>query len=250
MSNLPPASTDTLVRPPLVVDLDRSLIRVDLLHEAMARLGLRSPLHLLRLAWNHRKSLAAFKYAVAQTVPIDVSKLPYEPHVITYLREESACGRRMILATASPAIWAEPIAAHLGLFSDVLATDTENNLKSHRKLAAVRELLDDMPFAYLGDSSDDIPLFEAASGGRVLAGSSPQALAHLGRSGIDFTHVAPANRAARIRDMIRACRPVHWIKNMLIFVPAVTSWGMYDPSRLIPAVFAFFSAVVRFLLTR
>ena len=242
MSNLtPPAASDTLFRPPLVVDLDRSLVRVDLLHEAMARLGLRSPLRLIRLAWTHRKSLAAFKHAVAQAVPIDASKLPYEPRVITYLREESACGRRIILATASPAIWAEPIAAHLGLFSEVLATDAENNLKSHRKLAAIRELLDDMPFAYLGDSSDDIPLFEAATGGRILAGSSPKPLAHLRRSGVDFNHVAPANRATQIRDMIRACRPVHWIKNMLIFVPAVTSWGMYDPSRLIPAVFAFFS---------
>ena len=62
---------ETLELPPLVVDLDRSLIRVDLLHEALARLGLRSPLRLLRLAWQHRKSLSAFKYAVAQAVAID-----------------------------------------------------------------------------------------------------------------------------------------------------------------------------------
>ena len=39
---------ETLELPPLVVDLDRSLIRVDLLHEALARLGLRSPLHPMR----------------------------------------------------------------------------------------------------------------------------------------------------------------------------------------------------------
>ncbi|MEY3898679.1 MAG: hypothetical protein RLZZ214_4201 [Verrucomicrobiota bacterium] len=232
---------ETLEYSPLVVDLDRSLIRVDLLHEALARLGLRSPLRLLRLAWQHRKSLPAFKHAVAQAVPIDPSKLPYEPRVITYLREQSGDGRRIILATASPAIWAEPIAAHLGIFSEVLATDAENNLKSNRKLAAIRDLLGDVPFAYLGDSKDDIPLFDAATGGRLLAGSSPRPLAHLRRSGVAFNHVAPANVAAQIRDMVRACRPVHWIKNALIFVPAVTSWGMYDPARLIPAVFAFFS---------
>ena len=232
---------ETLEHPPLVVDLDRSLIRVDLLHEALARLGLRSPLRLLRLAWQHRKSLPAFKHAVAQAVPVDPSKLPYEPRVITYLREQSGDGRRIILATASPAIWAEPIAAHLGMFSEVLATDAENNLKSTRKLAAIRELLGDVPFAYLGDSKDDIPLFDAATGGRLLAGSSPRPLAHLRRSGVAFNHVAPANVTAQIRDMVRACRPVHWIKNALIFVPAVTSWGMYDPARLIPAVFAFFS---------
>lgn len=235
------ALPETLDLPPLVVDLDKSLIRVDLLHEAMARLGLRSPLRLIRLILQHRKSLAAFKVAVAQAVPMDPTKLPYEPRVITYLREESNKGRRLVLATASPAIWAEPIAEHLGIFSDVIATTAENNFKSHRKLAAIRDLLGNVPFAYLGDSKDDIPLFEAATGGRVLAGSTPKPLSYLRKSHQDFNHVAPANVAAQIRDAVRACRPVHWIKNMLIFVPAVTSWGMYDPSKLVAAVCAFFS---------
>lgn len=236
-----PAPADVSSRPPLVVDLDRSLLRVDLLHEAMARLGLRSPRRLLRLAWRHRKSLAAFKTAVAQAVPVDASKLPYEPRVIAHLREEAASGRRLILATASPLAWAQPVADHLGFFSDVIATDAQNNYKKTRKLAAIRELLGDTPFAYLGDSSDDIPLFDAATGGRVLAGSSPRPLAHLRKSGVDFHHVAPANPLSRIQAAVRACRPVHWIKNSLIFVPAVTSWGMYEPVKLIPAVMAFFA---------
>jgi 4-hydroxybenzoate polyprenyltransferase len=240
-----PASLDspaeTSLAAPLVVDLDRSLVRVDLLHEALARLGLRSPLRLLRLVWKHRGSLAAFKTAVAQAVPMDPAKLPYEPRVIARLREEAARGRRLILATASPTIWARPIAEHLGWFSDVIATDGQNNFKHTRKLAAIRELLGDVPFAYLGDSNDDIPLFDAATGGRFLAGSSPRPLAHLRRAGLEFEHIAPANIAAQIRDTVRACRPVHWVKNLLIFVPAVTSWGMYDPARLIPATMAFFS---------
>jgi 4-hydroxybenzoate polyprenyltransferase/phosphoserine phosphatase len=239
MSSMPSTSTDTQVHPPLVVDLDRSLIRVDLLHEALARLGLRSPMTLLKLAWEHRKSLAAFKTGIAEHVHVDPEKLPYEPRVIAHLREESARGRRLILATASPHTWVGPIAENLGFFSDVLATDGRTNLKRNNKLAAIRELLGDAPFAYLGDSSDDIPLFEAASGGRLLAGSSPRPLAHLRQSGKDFNHIAPANMVSQIRDTIRACRPVHWIKNLLIFVPAVTSWGTYDPVKLIPATCAF-----------
>lgn len=235
------SSTNGSELPPLVVDLDRSLLRVDLLHEAMARLGIRSPLRFLRLALRHRNDLAAFKTAVSLAVPVDPSTLPYEPRVVALLREESARGRRLILATASPVGWAEPIATYLGIFSDVLATDSRNNLKRNAKLAAIRALLGDEPFAYLGDSNDDIPLFDAATGGRYLAGSAPRPLAHLRKSGVDFGHVAPANRLAEIRDLVRACRPVHWVKNMLIFVPAVTSWGMYEPKRLIPATCAFFA---------
>jgi 4-hydroxybenzoate polyprenyltransferase/phosphoserine phosphatase len=227
--------------PPLVVDLDRSLIRVDLLHEALSRFGLRSPLRLMLLGVKHRHSLAAFKTALAQAVPVDVTKLPYEPRVLAHLREESARGRRLVLATASPAIWAESVAAHLGFFSDVLATDSRRNLKKTAKLAAIRELLGDDHFAYIGDSSDDIPLFEAATAGRLLVGSARRPFAHLRQSGVKFEHLAPSNLTVQIRDAIRACRPVHWIKNALIFLPAVTSWGTYDPERLIPAIAAFFS---------
>jgi 4-hydroxybenzoate polyprenyltransferase/phosphoserine phosphatase len=226
---------------PLVVDLDRSLIRVDLLHEAMARLGVRSPRRLLKLVLRHRKSLAAFKKAVALAAPVDATKLPYEPRVIAHLRAEHARGRRIILATASPAEWADPIAAHLGIFSDVIASDGTNNFKHERKLAAIRALLGDQPFAYLGDSSDDIPIFDAAEGGRLLAGSSPRPLAWLHRHHAGFHHIAPAHPLATMRAMVRACRPVHWVKNSLIFLPAVTSWGMYDPQRLLPATLAFFA---------
>jgi 4-hydroxybenzoate polyprenyltransferase len=227
--------------PPLVVDLDGSLIRVDLLHEAMARLGLRSPLLLIRIAIEQRKSLAAFKTEVAQETPVDPATLPYELEVVTRLRDEAAHGRRIILATASPLAWAEPIGAHLGLFSDVLATDGLRNLKKSTKLAAIRDLLGDSPFAYLGNSNDDIPLFEASTGGRILVGSSSSPLTFLRKSGLDFDNIAPSETMPRIRDAILACRPVHWIKNSLIFVPAVTGWSIYDPMRLIPASFAFIS---------
>ena len=241
LSSLSPTSQYVTELPPLVVDLDRSLIRVDLLHEAMARLGLRSPLRLFRLAWVHRKSLAAFKTSVAEEVSVDPSTLPYQPSVISYLEEESARGRRIILATASPEAWANPVANYLELFSDVLATDGRDNLKSKMKLAAIHELLNDAPFAYVGDSNDDIAIFDASDGGRVLVGSSPRPLAHLSKSDGEFTHLAPSNSLSWIRAAVKACRPKHWIKNLLIFVPAVTSWGTYDPIKLFPATLAFFA---------
>jgi len=242
MSESPSPTNHSLDASPLVVDLDRSLIRVDLLHEALARLGAREPRRLLRLAWRHRGSLAAFKTAVAVAAPVEPSKLPYDPRVLAYLRGEHARGRRLILATASPSAWAVPIAEHLGFFSDVIATHAAANLKRERKLAAIRELLGaTAPFAYLGDSNDDIPVFEAATGGRVLVGSSPRPLAYLRKTGAAFHHVSPTDRLSEIRAMIRACRPVHWIKNSLIFLPAVTSWGTYDPQRLLAATAAFFA---------
>jgi 4-hydroxybenzoate polyprenyltransferase len=205
----------------------------------MARLGVRSPATLIRLAWKHRGSLAGFKTAIAEKVLIDPKTLPYEPRVLTCLREASASGRRLILATASPAAWAEPIAAELDLFSDVIATNGSENFKKTRKLAAIRNLLGDEPFAYMGDSNDDIPLFEAAEGGCLLAGSAAGPLAFFEKSATSYQHVAPTDKGTKLRAIVRACRPAHWIKNLLIFVPAVTGWGMYEPHMLVYAVFAF-----------
>jgi 4-hydroxybenzoate polyprenyltransferase/phosphoserine phosphatase len=240
MSRLPISPiADKLSLPPLYVDLDGSLIKVDLLHEAMARLGLRSPLLLMRISLKHRESLAAFKTEIAKEVSVDPATLPYETAVISRLREEAALGRRLILATASPLAWAEPIAAYLGFFSNIIATNANNNLKSRAKLAAIQDLMGASPFAYLGNSSDDIPLFEASSGGRMLVGSSSKPLSYLRKADMEFEHIAPSNALSQIWNAILACRPVHWIKNSLIFVPAVTGWGMYDPIRLIPAIFAF-----------
>lgn len=223
----------------VVVDLDRSLLRVDLLHEALARLGIRSPLRLISLAWKHRNSLATFKTAVAEQVHFDPETLPYDPQVISYLQGKEASGHRLILATASPREWAAPVAKHLGLFSAVLATDTSVNLKRSRKLEAIREVLENAPFAYVGDSNDDIPIFEAATEGRVLVGSSLRPLTLLRQVDGGFTHLSPANSLAQVQSAIRACRPIHWIKNLLIFLPAVTGWGIYDPALLLRCFVAF-----------
>ena len=223
----------------VVVDLDRSLLRVDLLHEAVARLGIRSPLSLIYLALKHRKSLATFKTAVAERVQIDPENLPYDTEVIAYLRGKVASGHRLILATASPKDWAVPVAKHLGFFSDVLATDPSVNLKQRRKLDAIHKVLVDAPFAYVGDSHDDIPIFDAAADGRVLVGSSHRPLSWLRQMDGGFTHLSPSNAIAKVQSAIRACRPIHWIKNLLIFLPAVTGWGIYDPSRLVDCSLAF-----------
>lgn len=238
---MPASPTITASSTPLVVDLDQSLVRVDLLHEALARLGLRAPWHLVQLAWTHRSDLAAFKVAVAEAISVDPKTLPYDPVVLDHLRSEAARGRRLVLATASPRTWAQPIAEHLGFFSGVIATEAAANMKSARKLEAIRHLPNGESFAYLGNSADDIPLFDAATDGVVMVGAAARPLAHLRKTGRAFTHLSPAASGDLLRAVLRACRPVHWVKNLLIFVPAVTSWGTYDPKRLVPAFFAFVS---------
>lgn len=234
-ANTPPwpgANADA--EPPLfVVDLDGTLLRCDLLHDALARLALCRPAHLFGLAWAHRKSLPAFKHAIASSLPFDPTTLPYDPAVLAKIHERAACGAKIVLATASPEEWARPVAEHLGIFDAIIASPATSNLKGDAKLAAIRARFGTRPFAYAGDSAIDLPLFQAAEAGRFLAGSSASALRALDKAGLSAIRLSPRDQGWR--HHLRLLRPLHWSKNLLVLLPAATSWGLYEPARL-PAI--------------
>lgn len=215
----------------LVVDLDGTLVRGDLLHEALAHLGLRRPGALAGALLRSGGSLPKFKAEVAGRVAISAAHLPYHPVLLDWLRREKALGRRIVLATASPHAWAAAVAAHLGLFDDVIASDALRNTKGATKLAALRALLGESPFVYVGDSEADLPLFHAAAG-RVLVSDSPTLAREIGQGPAPLAQLPAVSPAQRLRALMRGCRPHHWVKNLLIGLPAVTSWGQYDPGRL------------------
>ena len=56
-------------------------------------------------------------------VTLDVAHLPYNRPLLDYLRDEHAAGRKLYLATGADRVLARNIAAHLGIFEDVMASD-------------------------------------------------------------------------------------------------------------------------------
>jgi 4-hydroxybenzoate polyprenyltransferase len=231
-------------RPPLVVDLDGSLLRCDLLHDALAGLAIRSPLLVAGLAWTHRGNLPRFKTAIAKVAPIVSADLPYTTSVLDHVRTEAATGRRVILATASPNSWARSVAHHLGCFSDVIATTETVNFKGPRKLAAIKELLGPCKFSYIGDSPADLPIFHAATE-CLLVGAAPRVKASLARGHINCVELAPRSPKSDIGALWQLCRPHHWVKNLLLFLTAFTGIGLYEPRHVLHvlAIFLAMSAV-------
>ena len=47
---------------------------------------------------------------------------------LDYAREQAASGRRLVLATASNRKYADQVAAHLGIFAEVIASDAQHNV--------------------------------------------------------------------------------------------------------------------------
>jgi 4-hydroxybenzoate polyprenyltransferase len=227
-----------MATPPLCVDLDGTLVRTDTFQESLLR-ALRSQpreaLNLIRLWWKGGR--AAVKKRVAALAPVDVGTLPYEDRLIEFLIAEKQTGRTLVLVTGADRQTADAVAAHLGLFDSVLASDGVHNLSGRGK----REMLDAeygfRAFDYIGNAAADIPVWKSARRAYAV-NASAVAVAYLRRMGTPserfLVRAWPAWRAAW-----KAMRPHQWAKNVLIFVPLLTSHRLRDLSALTPALMAF-----------
>ena len=147
---------------PLVVDLDGTLIKTDLLWESLARLLRRNPLWLFPMLFWWTRGRAFLKRQLAARVQIDPAALPYNEPFLKFLREQKSAGRKIILATASDLQMAKPVADYTGLFDEVLGSDGKTNLRSGNKLKALTDKFGARGFDYAGNSSADLAVWRGA----------------------------------------------------------------------------------------
>lgn len=165
---MPPAPVDPV---PLVVDLDGTLVDGDTLHLSLTKLVRERPWAAAALPFVVWQGRARFKRYVSDRVALDPAALPFRLDVVEFTRAERACGRRVVLATAADERIAEAVARHLGLFDAWIASDGRHNAKGAGKLEAIRALLGDGAFDYVGDSGADVPIFRAARCAYVVGSS-------------------------------------------------------------------------------
>jgi 4-hydroxybenzoate polyprenyltransferase len=220
--------------PPLVVDLDGTLTPTDTLAESVVKLVKQSPSKLLRLALLLPKGRAVFKSFVAANSTFSPDALPYREPLIHYLRNERNGGRRLILATASHKTIAEGVSAHLGIFDDVIATNS-TNLKGKNKLEAIRQFIGE-EFVYAGDSAADIPIWESAKAAVLVGASDSTSEAVRRKRPIEAEF---PRDPVRLRTWAKALRIHQWVKNLLIFVPVLTAFSFLDAGKLVDSAVAF-----------
>lgn len=220
----------------ICVDLDGTLVRTDLFFEAAIRLVKENPFNLVRLVLWLLRGRSVAKEHVAQRVDIDAGSLPYETRLLEYLRRQKAEGKCLILATASHHIHAERVAVHLGIFDHVLATQAPTNMKSGNKLAAIRRLIGDIPFAYCGDSAADRPIWREASENILVNAPEQDVMRARSEGKAAFVIESPVSRSIAFAKEMR----VHqYAKNALVLVPLLTSHTYIGPGFLLTALFAF-----------
>lgn len=227
-----------MTKPPLVVDLDGTLLRSDLLVETGLVFMRDRPHRFLNLLVWLARGKAGLKYELAHATDVDVSVLPYDKVVIEFIRAERAQGRRVVLATASHRRLAVRVADHLALFDQVIATEADRNLSSIVKRDVLVETFGKQGFDYLGNSADDLPVWSAARSGYVA--NAPASVERRARGLGNLAGIVSKNRSSWW-DWAKALRLHQWLKNLLIFVPLLAAHRYTEWPLVLDVLLAFLS---------
>ena len=236
-----PFDFETLTLPsklkPLVVDLDGTLVRSDLLVEsAFAHLG-HDPLRVVGLLSAARRGKAALKAEIAAKTEIDVSHLPYDEDVVSLIRQRRAAGNQVYLASASNERYVRAVADHLGLFDGWFASNDKENLSSASKARRLVEAFGEGGFDYVGNGRADLAVWTVASQ-RIAVRISAVVRSQL--MDIDRDATVFENAIDRTRAWIKLLRVHQWAKNALVFVPLMTA-RRFDLLAFAEAIGAFFA---------
>ncbi len=228
-------AADSAAGPPLVLDLDGTLIATDLLAECLLAFLKPNPLRIfLVLSWL-LGGRAHLKRRLAEAVTLEVELLPLRADVLAWAEAEAAAGREVHVATAAHQDLARRLVARFDFIDEVIGSDGAANLKGRRKAAALAERFPD-GFAYAGDASADLAIWAVAQEA-VYVGRSAGLRRRLERIRPPEA-VLPAPRAG-LRGWIKALRLHQWAKNALIFVPLALGGAVGSVSAWTQSVLGF-----------
>ena len=220
------AKTAKVVSPVLCVDLDGTLIRSNVLWECVLILLKTHPITLLLLPIWLLSGRASLKRQLSLRVHLNPARLPYRPEVLALIQTEKAVGRRIALTTAADRKLAESVAAYLGFFDEVHASDGDVNLKGAHKAAFLEQHFAETGFDYVGDAAADVEVWQKARAAYVV-GTEARAEQAAVVTTLKATILDPApSWQTSCRTWISALRGHHWAKNLLLFLPLALSHNL------------------------
>jgi 4-hydroxybenzoate polyprenyltransferase len=211
---------------PLVVDLDGTLLKRDLLLESLAAMLKTRPLLVFLLPVWLARGKAWLKHEIALRSPLELTNLPWRTEVIEYLKSQRRGGRSLVLATGSDLLVAEKVARHLGLFDLVIASDHGINLSGEIKRQRLVKQFGLKAFDYAaGGGEDDLAVWPSARRAIVTSSNAARrrAVEQVAQVEDAFTRL-PSSCGA----ILSVLRPMHWLKNLLVLVPGLLIHPLRD----------------------
>ena len=222
---------------PLVVDLDGTLVRTDMFYESVLqtkKISWKSLVELLSAMSNGRASVKEF---FAKGFEFDSSNLPYRKEVLSLIESRRLAGDPIILATAAAGKTALRICSETGLFDSSLSSDSRTNLSGSKKAEALIKLYGYKGFDYVGDSSKDVPVWEASRRSYLVGGSfwSKRTFLRIGSG----EQLRESRDVSNLKNWFRALRIHQWVKNCLVFVPAIAAQRIFEAEVAVNLIMAF-----------
>lgn len=223
---------------PLCVDLDGTIVRTDMLHEAAVRYLKATPFAIFHMIFWLLGGKVNLKQKLAERVDIRGDLLPYRADLVDYLKAQREKGREIHLVTASPQLWADMVGGHLGVFDGVTGTGAIN-VKGARKAALLVERHGEGGYDYVGDHAVDLSVWKTARTAHFAGGKGRSLAGRLsGAAPGEFFH---GDERSKLRGLVKAARPHQWLKNLLLFVSIAAAHQLLDLGAMAKVVLAFVS---------
>ena len=166
--------------------------------------------------------------------------MPYNQQVLDaiYQWKENYPEEKVILISATHQDVIERIAYHLKCFDAWYGTDHEN-LKSEIKLKKIKDLTEGESFTYIGDSFADLVIWENAE--KCYLVNPTKSLLNAVTKINDSIEIIANKKSNLFFEVIKTMRVYQWVKNLLIFIPAILSLKPFDHflGDLVSGFFAF-----------
>lgn len=218
---------------PLVIDIDGTFLKTDMLFEGFWLAMGKSPLETIRVARAHFRDRARLKQEITRLADIRVDLLPVNSDVELMIQRAQAEGREVIFASASDIALVEKLAEHHGIDGAHLGSDGTTNLKGQHKAAALENRYGRGNFAYAGDQRLDVSVWKSA-GEAIVLGRHPGVAGALESEGVSVTKL---HKGWSRRSLAKGLRPHQWVKNVLLLLPLIAAHSL-DPGALIRVLFA------------
>ena len=203
---------------PLVLDLDGTFLRTDMLVESFWAGMHRAPLVTLGASLRHLGDRPRLKSELARIGQPRVDLLPVHPELVELAHAAVAEGRELAFASASDRSLVEGLAQAHGLPARIFASEGGVNLKGAAKAEALVAAYGEGGFDYAGNEAVDRAVWSHARTA-IVVGDEASAR-HMAAQG---TPVQSFDGGWGWRDLARALRPHQWVKNVLLLLPMVAA---------------------------
>lgn len=204
---------------PLVLDVDGTFLRTDLLLESFwSGLG-HAPVEVLQISRQNFRNRARLKAELARVGKPRLDLMPVDPNIHATAQAALAQGHEVILASAGTRRLVQELAQFHGLSKRIFASGSDINLKGRAKAKALVDAFGNQGFHYAGNEPVDIEIWKQADEA-IIVGPVRDAKETMEAANRSYTQLPGGWKLA---DLIRALRPHQYVKNVLLLLPLIAA---------------------------